>query len=444
MVAGQTAPPRDVLTPERAVAGLFYASVLTVSFDIFLVIPAGFNFRISQLLLAIPILFAVGRAAVSGLIAWPAGFHFLLAWTGFIILFAPAGGLPERGIGYAFWLAFSVLAVYCTTSLFGTPSRIRQVVRWYLFSIAAVAAFGLLQFTLPLAGVTPPLVQQWWIPGTLARINGFSYEPSYFATYLLPGWVLCSRLLEQREYSYAGRRALVAVLLLATAALVLSSSRMGWAMMALWCLRHPARFAVRFLAGRWNAQSARLTLLLACGAGAAIFAFAAVGPWHRDLLLSGTGLFGASAHSAAGRFGEFRDTLAAFARSPLVGYSLGGVSAAVGQVRGVTVATLDDAKMNEGMSVFAEVLAASGAIGFVPFALYVAVLILRPFRAARTTPDPSLRTLLRGLGPALVFELAILQFNQNILRPYLWLQIGILSAACRAASRTAAPPVGSA
>jgi glycerol-3-phosphate acyltransferase PlsY len=99
-----------------------------------------------------------------------------------------------------------------------------------------------------------------------------------------------------------------------------------------------------------------------------------------------------------------------------------------GKLRGIDVTSLRIAKDNEGMAVFAEVLAASGIIGVIPFIVYIWRITVAPLKLAAKTRDVNLKNLLLGLGYALIIELMILQFNQNILRLYLWLHISILSA----------------
>ncbi len=79
------------------------------------------------------------------------------------------------------------------------------------------------------------------------------------------------------------------------------------------------------------------------------------------------------------------------------------------------------------MSVFAEVLAASGVVGFAPFAVCILTLLIRPARLALRLGKPY-GSVLGSLTWASAMEFLILQFNQNVLRPYLWFQIGVLSA----------------
>ena len=84
------------------------------------------------------------------------------------------------------------------------------------------------------------------------------------------------------------------------------------------------------------------------------------------------------------------------------------------------------AKENEGQCVTAEVLAASGIFGFVAFVTYFWTLLSVPIR--RRFFDKEMGVVVKSLAWSLLFMFAILQFNQNILRLYLWFHIALLSA----------------
>ena len=87
----------------------------------------------------------------------------------------------------------------------------------------------------------------------------------------------------------------------------------------------------------------------------------------------------------------------------------------------------EETKNFEGQSVFAEVIAASGIPGSIPFFAFVIVTIMAPLRLARRVP-PLQAAWVRALAVSLAFEWMILQFNQNILRLYLWVHIAVLAA----------------
>ncbi|GGK37106.1 hypothetical protein GCM10010965_32440 [Caldalkalibacillus thermarum] len=159
-----------------------------------------------------------------------------------------------------------------------------------------------------------------------------------------------------------------------------------------------------------------------------LLGFVFYGGERTAFLLSGTGINGTSSHSVDARFENFTDTLNVFMKNPLIGVSLGGVAPAIGRLHGITVTDQETAKHFEGISIFAEVLAASGIIGFTFFMSYIFTIIFKPFILSKKINNQLISGLLKGMVFSLIGLLIILQFNQNILRLYLWLHIGILSA----------------
>jgi hypothetical protein len=161
--------------------------------------------------------------------------------------------------------------------------------------------------------------------------------------------------------------------------------------------------------------------------------------------LNGTGLSDTAAHSVLQREGAFEDTLTVFQQNPLVGRSLGGVSSAIAELHGEQISSFEESKQFEGMSIYAEVLAASGLLGVLPFIWFSIATARRPLLLARSA-TPFWAALLRASVRSLLCAWVILQFNQNILRPYLWVHIAILatiySASVRSSDQT--PTAGAA
>ena len=177
----------------------FIAAAFTSSFDIFLVFNFGFNFRATQLFLIIPIFISV-MISIGYKTTWPLGFSWLVLWTFFIILFIPNTNYLTKSIGYAAWLIFDVLIIYACCQIYSSIPRVLILLKWYVYTFLFVALFGILQFISPIFGFgNALLIKTWWIPDVLPRVNGFSYEPSFYATYLLIGWVFCACLLELKS-----------------------------------------------------------------------------------------------------------------------------------------------------------------------------------------------------------------------------------------------------
>lgn len=418
----------EVWSKVDIVKTLFYLSVFTTSFDVFLVVNLGFNFRATQLFVIFPIFFGIARALHKGNLSLPVGFKSLLIWTLFILAFIPNTTFLLKSVGYGFWLVFDVLLVLATVQIFNTENKINELITYYLYSFFFVAIFGLFQFFMPILHLGAPLVQQWWIPGVLPRISGFSYESSFFATYMLMGWVLSAYLLDSGN-TLVNQRRLKIIFMTISLVMILSSSRMGWLMMFAWFAQYPIRFLFNLAKGRMNKRllvsSVRVVLLLSLLATGGIWI---IGMDNIPTLFAGLGLFEESGSwSADTRLNSLNNTLQVFLDNPLIGHSLGGVSSAIGALHGVYVDNIDLGKEYEGNSIFVEVLAASGLFGFIPFVLYIYAILRKPFKLAKVA-DNSGKDLLIGTTLALFFEFMILQFNQIILRPYLWLHIAILSA----------------
>jgi hypothetical protein len=417
--------------------------ILTSSFDIFLVAQIGPNIRFCQIIAPVLILLAALRAA-KGTRLPLLGAMPLCIWLLFQLAFVPITGFWPKSLGYCFWLLLNMAIVYSFAFLFGDDERgLVVIVRCYTWSFAVIALCGIVQFCLPLFGLPAPLVTEWWIPGRLARVNGFSYEPSYFATYLLIGFVFAGSLRRARA-TLMPRRSLLLIYWLALIGIVLSSSRMGivfviaeilLAQLAPWLLFLKDLGKLRIVwrhAGALAPSFAVIALLSAAILGTA--KELRDNPATMLMLLNGTGISNTAAHSVIERENSFEDTLDVFAEHPVIGRSLGGVSYTIGRLHGEDLHSFEASKQFEGMNIFAEVLAASGIVGIIPFVVFLVALIRKPLKLAKAS-GPGYAALLRSLVRSLLFLLAILQFNQNILRPYLWIHVAILATVYAAAQR---------
>jgi hypothetical protein len=146
-------------------------------------------------------------------------------------------------------------------------------------------------------------------------------------------------------------------------------------------------------------------------------------------LFAGLGIAGESNHSSKPRITSMVATFQIFLNSPIVGYSLGGISSALAKLNGVYIYSQLEAKHYEGMNIFVQVLAASGLIGFIFFLLYLSSLFYKANIVLKKLKLISYEhsIIIKSLCFSLFWELFILSFNQNILRNYLWIAIAMLS-----------------
>ena len=294
---------------------LICLTAFTISGDLFFVFHlGGFTFRAYQILL-IPVLLKGLMDVSEGV--WPVGFGKLLWWTFFIVIFIPNTTLMDRSMLYAGWLVFSVLMVLGITAVTDTRDKLQTLLRWYIYSFAFSALFGLSQFVMAFSGMTPFLAEQWWGDG-LVRINGFTYEPSYYATYMITGWVMIDYL----RYRKVDVPYLKLSFWLVTAALLLCTSRVGWAVMSLWA----------GLRAFWYLREGKMTWRKPAIVGVVgVFLVVGVGWLGQHLgsfvyLFSGLGVAEETgSFSVDERWDLTLETLQIFANHPVIGVSLGGV-----------------------------------------------------------------------------------------------------------------------
>lgn len=428
----QTQPmPSSMLNVRRAgsphwlVGWWIILAAVFISSDIIAIHPGGFTLRPADLLMAL-----AGVAALPDVVGglkcrWPLGFGKLVLWTFFVLVFVPNTPFLLRNVGYAAWLLLNVAFVFSAVQFIDTLTKVRFVLRGYAYSFGIMAAFGLLQFFLPFVHINPPLVQQWWIDGLLARINGLSYEPSFFAAYMAGGWVFIVSLAKLKSTLLSRRESLVLVVLTSTT-LFLSGSRFGWGIMLIW-------IALNLLSRKVLAV---VTISLLIGASTSWYLMNKYQVFPEDLefLISGTGIMGTSRHSLDPRMDMLQDTFRVFQKNPILGVSLGGIVPAIGNHYGHLIVRQEDAKLFEGQSSTVEVLAATGILGFPFYASYMIGLFRKPWRFSKQSKA------LRAMVWSFVAIMGVMQFSGNILQGFVWMHIALLSAAYSVICQNAGPP----
>lgn len=394
-------------------------AIYTTSFDIVGVINLGsVTIRCTQLftlpILIIWILNTIYRQKWKAPIAW----KWLLIWIAMQFAFIFRSPNIKNALGYYLWLIFNVCVVFSTVDNCGKYYSFKWLYKTYINSIYVNAVIGLIQFVLFPIGINFFVTQNW--TNKLARINGFTFEPSYFGTYLLPGFVILSYLknsllLGKKELKTINRQLLIICI-----AMILSSSRMCWLMIAVWeiftLLRDIGITSAHYdgkIKKKRYVRDIILIILIVCGI---IFVNYMLSKRSNSFLLAGLGIKGGDAHSTSERMAGLLSCLYIFRNSPWLGYGLGGVDPMIAQVRGVPFSILGN---GAAMSIIGETLVANGLVGIFPFAIYITKIIKR---------NKSDSVFVKAFKNALVFELLILCFNQNILRPYVWWLIAICSA----------------
>lgn len=409
---------------------LLILAFLTSSFDIFLGVKIyGTQVRISQIL---ELAFLFGALTTTSYVkkpSWPMGFGYALIWCMFVLMWTPNTYDIGFSIGYSLWLIMSLMKIFFMCQLLRDEMPVLLMYRAYVITFVLISTFGLIQFVAGRFGVSL-LVAQWWFAG-FPRVNGFSYEPSYYATYLISGWGMCVYLIEKNNTLFS-RRWNIVNFSIVSIALLLSTSRMGLLMVGVYVVFYIIRKVYRFVTKPQITQSGLRIFILTIFIIGPLFLYSLATVNFRNwmFLLSGTGIAGSAAHSSNIRLGQFWDTIDLFLKSPVIGYGMGGIGSYLGRAYGMAP--------NEatGMNVTAEVLASSGILGFPFFVLFMWAVLIKPFssRFASGEMTDALRS--AAVGMALLF--IILQFNQSILRLYVWNHIAVvcvLYAGCMRFSR---------
>jgi hypothetical protein len=412
---------------------LFAFCLFTASFDIFLVIEAGGTVRIAQLVMILVCLGALAKAAQSGHILWPAGGTALALWCGVQTVFWPLSIDLWFGFRYLLFLYFTVVCFYAVVHLYGRSVYIERLMKVYLSSYVFVAAFGIFQILTPLLHLGNYLVTQWIVHDRLPRINGFCYEPSYYATYLIMGWITLLDLRYSKARITAARKWHWLTILVG-ASLFLSTSKTAWMFMMIegglrlfpiwlqWLRGLGTRLGrgeLRVKVPRWRVAAAGLLLV-----GLAAGGIAALGRTiNLNIFLAGTGINNTASHSVSTRQEQFAETIQVFKEHPFIGRSLGGVSSRISEEHGV----VNDGKTYLGFPVIMDVLAASGLIGIIPFLVFVGTNTVGMFGVIkRRWPDERAKWL-RALVRAMIYECMVLMADQNVLRIYVWFHVTMVA-----------------
>ena len=411
---------------------LVLLAIVTSSFDVLLIFDLGGTVRLSQLLTILFIVAAMSWIVQQKRVLWPRGGASLVLFMVFqaVLMLQWSGVVFVLSVQVFMLLLLSVLGIFAMLQLYGDSRYVEKLMRGYLLSFVAIAAFGMFQWVAPALHLGHPFIRQWIRYGILPRLNGLSYEPSYFATYMIMGFIMLVDLRVTRAKLTAGRRWFWATVLV-SAVFFLSTSKTAWIFLLLEALlrlrpyfvRAVRIHVVRFRRGHLLLSLPRvryviLTLVLTAATVAGLFAVSKV--VALSTFLSGTGIAGTAAHSVNDRTGRAADTWRVFLNHPFIGMGLGGVATGIADLRGDYVFNFESQRFNAGFPVPLEVLAACGLVSIWPFLWFFLRITLGEARLMREHWQDDRAKWLHALIRALGFEWLCLLADQNLLRVYFW------------------------
>jgi O-antigen ligase len=434
----QGAPLLDSLPRNRLASAALAGLMLTASMDQALAFKlGGFTVRAAQFCALLLLAAAIAeRSRLARPLALPAApVLATLAYLCVCAISALGADCPPKSVGYLAWASFDLFVVLVGVTLYaGTAERLESAMRWWWGGMALGAAMGFFQIIAWRLGIKPPFVttDNFGFP----RINGFNYEPSYFALYLVPGaLVLFTR------FALLGRSArwsawIAGVLLLAIA---LSTSRSGWIGMGLGLVALAVRTGLRLgpkAAARLGAASAAVVAVLCL----------VLASWPAlRMTVVNMARMGMDVHevtSAGPRVEAMRQAFVLFTRAPLLGVGFGNYGAYVLSHPELPNLLPPDAKALVTTNLYLEIASETGALGFAG-ALAALFFLIRPlWRATRAhglaAPDRGFATAEGLLLGSLVVFLVLYQFSQTLWRLDVWVLLSLCLAAAAAASSTPA------
>lgn len=408
-------------------------ALLTASCDIILAFNLVGTVRFAQVMMACVLICAFAQVLQARTVLWPRGGYALALWCLLQGVLISQSSAISVSLELYVLLVFTIAGVYAVLQIYGRSEMTASLMRMYLASFVVVSAFGAVQFVSPALHLGQPLIAQWIRHGLVPRINGFSYEPSYFATYLVMGWITLIDLRSSKARLTRGRQWLC-YLILVSVVLFLSTSKTAWLLMLAEGLARLAprawflvqRQFLRLRVGSLQFPLPRPRVILAiCLIAAFTFLFLAGVNQFIDLnrFLVGTGLNGTPAHSLNDRVNGYNATLRVIEQHFWIGRSLGGVSGAVAALYGHSVNNIGELRIYWGYPVPLDVFAASGFWGFIPFLWFFVAITGGERKLIREHWSDERAKWLRALIRALIFEWLALLADQNLMRIYLWFHV---------------------
>lgn len=291
-----------------------------------------------------------------------------------------------------------------------------DLLKLYWMSFRLIGFYALCQIFFSLTGLLLPGVCQFIL--SMARGQALTYEPSYYALYMVPFVTFMTiRYLQETKFSRFHY-------LIWPNFLFLISTSTGcffayvWLLFLLFLFRKKVNLSLKF---------SHLLLKFSAVLGFLIGILAILQP----RLLSSAFLkffyVGFSSHSS---FNERWSGLVAywnlFIEHPVFGVGLGAGPYILAQKLGLDMSTLSRLAIErcQAMNVTTEVLASLGLYGVLWFCLLFC-LLLWVFQRGYQKASVGEKKELIALGLSLCVLLFVMQFNQSIMRAYVWVHVGI-------------------
>lgn len=329
-----------------------------------------------------------------------------------------------RSVVVLAFMVFTASLAFVLPMIVRSPSQVRWLMWTMLASFVLVSVFGLFQFGGDMIGLPTTItgLRDLYTRDVLGftRVQSTAYEPLYFANYLLlPIACALALFLSQRQTLRAA--GMLGLFGLGMVLLVLTVSRGAYlavaaalAVVALYYLKRLLRpqiiatFLVAAFVAGW-------VVLQALGAGGGVLTL----DKFQDHILNV--FYGASFDE---RMYTFELAHQAWQEHPWLGIGVG----AFGPWAAPHPAYMPEDGWRIVNNEFIEILAETGIVGLIAFALIVLVLVIRSMRAIRVARDGYLRAVMVGLFAAFLGILVQYQTFSTLYIMHVWFVIGCMIA----------------
>lgn len=330
--------------------------------------------------------------------------YFLAACAFFILLFV---------FNYLVFFVFPV-------NLFRVFEDSSWIIKLYFFSFIAVGCFATAQIIFSIFGVTLPGVTQHI--SAIKRGQGFSYEPSYYALYMTP-----FAMFQTVKFFLQDKKERKLWKVLGANILLLVSTSTGCLFSYIALVLCLGIFKVAKIIRNVSLTKIFWRSLAVLGAF-----FTSVWFVYPSLISSGFLKFfwhGVIYHwSFQDRWQGIVRYWNIFLDHPILGTGLGGATTYNAIKEGLSISSTDPMILEQGiaMNVTTEILGSLGLVGIFAFACFFWTLgknCRTTIRLKEMTPEERINVISFIISLCVMFF--ALQFSQSIMRPYVWLHVGI-------------------
>ncbi len=420
----------------KTIRSTLFISIFLISSDIFLAIEfSGATVRASQILFLLLFILWTYSSIKSKRFVIPREKLFIpmfLFCFSVLLSLLNSEFILKTSI-YFLWALFNTfMIIYIVQYAKKSLANLDWLIKVYLYSFVFAAAFGLYQLLSSVIFGQGPLITQWWKIGTLARINGFNFEPTFFANYMIAGAAMWFILWFKRSSLIKYKFVLTFFLF---AVIIASSARSGWigiAIIVFAGILYSIFYSIKN--SRMHKQGLKLIIIVAV---CLVIAIPLIIIYFDKLvfLLAGTGLFGEETKSYSLRFTRILQTMGVFKDHPVnwfIGVGLGAIGAYMinrPDQFGIGATSFEGIWSIEPSNVATEALAGMGIIGFVIGAWLLVYIALRLWRISFDSRiGEKYRVVSQSLLWSFILQILILQFNATFLRPYIWFHMGLCIA----------------